>query len=80
MATQTSPEGTDEDEYPFPVPNVVVYSWLALLEAVTAAGLVIFGLAILEGGGLIPDILEELSVGYGTFAVVALLSFYIKWR
>lgn len=78
MSTQTG-DGR-EDDHSFPAPDVVVYAWLALLEALTAAGLVIFSIALLEGSELIPNVLEEISVGFGTLVVVALLSFYLKWR
>lgn len=78
MSTETSEQ--DANVPPSPFPDAVVFAWLAFLEGLVAAGLVVFSIAILEGGELIPDVLAELSVGVGTFVVVTLVAFALKMR
>jgi VIT1/CCC1 family predicted Fe2+/Mn2+ transporter len=69
MSTDT--EDSAPDIPPSPFPDVVVYAWLSLLEGSVAAGLTIFSIALLEGGNLIPNVLEEWTVGLGVFVVVS---------
>lgn len=67
----TEMEDSDPDIPPSPFPDIVVYAWLSFLEGSVAAGLTIFSIAILEGGDIIPNVLEEWTVGLGVFVVVS---------
>jgi hypothetical protein len=82
MSTDAAESDSPIADNPTPFPDSVVYVWLSLLEATIAAGLTIFGIALLEGGDLIPDVLAEWNVGIGVFVIggIALLArrFYLS--
>jgi VIT1/CCC1 family predicted Fe2+/Mn2+ transporter len=81
MSSETSePSEQDADIPPTPFPDSIVFTWLAVLEGLIAASLVVFSIAILEAGEIIPNVLEETSVGLGTFIVVTLVAFALKMR
>lgn len=66
---------------PSPLPNPVVFVWLAFLEGIVAYGLVVFSITLLEGGEIIPDVLAEWGVGAGIFvAVTALMIVYRLYK
>jgi hypothetical protein len=69
MSTDTADADPGTDANPTPFPDSVVFVWLSLLEATIAAGLTVFGIAMLEGGELIPDVLAEWNVGLGVFVI-----------
>lgn len=69
MSTETDDSAPDIPPSPFP--DVVVYAWLSLLEGSIAAGLAIFSISLLEGGDLVPNVLDEWTVGLGVFVVVS---------
>jgi len=66
---------------PSPLPNPVVFAWLAFLEGIVAYGLVVFSITLLEGGEIIPDVLAEWRVGAGVFvAVTGLMIVYRLYK
>jgi hypothetical protein len=69
MSTDAADSDSPIADNPTPFPDPVVFVWLSLLEATIAAGLTVFGIAMLEGGELIPDVLAEWNVGLGVFVI-----------
>lgn len=52
------------------MPNWVAYGWLSLLEAVVAAGLLLFAIVLLEGSDLFQMDLPEFVIGTVVFVMV----------
>lgn len=72
MTEESGAGEASADAIPSRMPNWVAYGWLSLLEAVVAAGLVLFAIVLLEGGELLPIDLPEFLVGTVVFAAVFL--------
>ena len=75
MSTDTEIE---VDAPPSPFPDPIVYLWLSLLEGLVAFGLTVFSIALLEGGEIIPDILEEWTIAGLVFVVIVAATFGLR--
>lgn len=70
MSQSSSADEVEVDAIPSRMPNWVAYGWLSLLEAVVAAGLLLFAIVLLEGSDLFQMDLPEFVIGTVVFVMV----------
>ncbi|MBV0926294.1 hypothetical protein KTS45_18970 [Halomicroarcula limicola] len=76
MEEEAELSGSDWSDSPFP--DSLIHAWLSLLEAAMLGGLTTFVITMLEGGEIIPNVLAELRVGLGVFAITFVVLVYVR--
>ena len=75
MSTDTE---TGVDAPPSPFPDPIVFAWLSFLEGLVAFGLTVFSIGLLEGGEIIPDLVNEWLVSILVFLTVFALTLVLR--
>lgn len=63
---------TELSDWDFPIPEPVIALWLSLLESIVAVGVLAFAVALLERGGILPNL--QIPGGAAVFGGAILLA------